>query len=69
MNTFWGYMARMNLFAWIAGIFVAHGIMYFALGTATWLSTTFLASAFYAVVLFILKAIGKKVTDNQTPVT
>lgn len=69
MNVFWNYMSRMNLFLWIAVVFVAHGIMYYALGTPTWISTTFLASAFWAVVLYVLKSVGRKMqNNNQNPV-
>ncbi|MGD8191959.1 hypothetical protein ACQCN2_18480 [Brevibacillus ginsengisoli] len=65
MGAFWNYMSRINLFLWIAVVFVAHGILYYSLGTPTWLSTTFLASAFWAVVLFVLKSVGKKVQDSS----
>lgn len=69
MSTFWNYMSKMNLFLWIAAVFIAHGILYFALGTATWLSTTFLATAFWAVVLYVLKAVGTRMQNkNQNPV-
>ncbi len=59
MNSFWLYLSRINLFVWIAGVFIAHAVMYFWLGTATWLSTSFLATAVWAVALYALKAWGK----------
>ncbi|MGC5325887.1 hypothetical protein [Brevibacillus sp. SYSU BS000544] len=66
MNTFWVFMSRMNLIGWIVGAFVAHVVMYLLLGTDTWLSTSFLATAVWAVVLYALKVSGKKRMERHS---
>lgn len=65
MRNVWLYFDRMNLFAWILGIFIAHALLYLLLGTRTWLATTFLATAVYAVVLGVLKIAAKRFTDDR----
>ncbi|MCI1693666.1 hypothetical protein [Aneurinibacillus aneurinilyticus] len=50
----------MNLFIWIAIILVAHLIMYYALGTPTWIATSVLATLVWAAVLVISGALLNK---------
>lgn len=54
------FVARMNLPVWLVGIFAGHAAMYLMLGTATWFTTALLATAFYGVVLFLLRSLGRR---------
>lgn len=60
MSTFWAFLSRINLVGWVIGAFIAHVVMYLVLGTDTWLSTSFLATAVWAVAFYVLKELGKR---------
>jgi hypothetical protein len=59
------FVNRMNLLVWILGIFVGHALMYLLLGTDTWVYTSFLATVFYAVVLFVLKLAARRMMSDK----
>lgn len=59
------YLNRMNILAWLLGIFVAHMVLYLMLGTATWLATSLLATAFYGIVLLIGKMVASRYADKE----
>ncbi|MBN6185611.1 hypothetical protein JQN58_01255 [Aneurinibacillus sp. BA2021] len=56
----------MNLSVWIALIFVAHLLMYYALGTPAWLATSLLATLVWAVVLIVAQAFVKQRQKGRT---
>lgn len=53
-------LARANLPVWLLLIFGGHAALYLALGTRTWLSTSLLATAFYAAVLLGARALYRQ---------
>lgn len=59
------FVHRINLLVWILGIFIGHALMYLLLGTDTWLFTTFLATAFYAVLLYVLKWAARRMMREK----
>lgn len=65
MNGFASFFNRMNIWWWLVGIFVAHLLWYLAIGTATWLATALLATAFYGVVLLVCKLVASRYRDRE----
>jgi len=65
MDGFFRFVGRMNLLIWILGIFAAHALMYFFLGTASWLLTAFIATVTWGTGLYVLKMISRYVTERQ----
>lgn len=65
MDSFFRFFERMNLLVWGLGLFLAHAIMYFMMGTRTWLTTALLAAAVWTGVLFIVKAVAKRYVTNR----
>lgn len=65
MNNLLSFINRMNIVAWVIGIFVAHMLMYLLLGTRTWLATALLAAAVYAAVLLVLKLVARRYQTND----
>lgn len=65
MNGFSSFFNRMHIWWWLLGIFVAHLVLYLALGTATWLATALLATAFYGVVLLVCKLIASRYGNKE----
>ncbi|MBO8164582.1 MAG: hypothetical protein H0Z34_12785 [Brevibacillus sp.] len=65
MGNVWSFFDKMNLFAWVLGIFGAHVLLYLLLGTAAWLATSFLAASVYAVALLALKLLARRYVGNQ----
>ncbi|GAA4727090.1 hypothetical protein [Brevibacillus fulvus] len=65
MNNLIAFIHKMNLLVWIVGIFVAHALLYLLLETRSWLATSLLATAFYAVVLFALKSWASRQIKNR----
>jgi uncharacterized membrane protein len=59
------FISRMNILVWILGIFVGHALLYLLLGTDTWLATSLLATAFYAVVLLIARLAVRRYADDK----
>jgi membrane protein YdbS with pleckstrin-like domain len=54
------WINRMNILVWVLGIFVGHALLYLLLGTDTWMATSLMATAFYAIVLLIAKLAVKR---------
>ncbi|GEN34344.1 hypothetical protein [Aneurinibacillus danicus] len=50
----------MNLLTWVALIFAAHLLMYYALGTPSWFVTSILATLVWAAVLGVGSALFKQ---------
>jgi len=65
MRGFASFFNRMNIWWWLLGIFVAHVLLYLALGTATWLATSLLATAFYGIILLVGKLIASRYPDKE----
>ncbi|CAM3285339.1 MULTISPECIES: hypothetical protein [Brevibacillus] len=65
MRGFASFFNRMNIWWWLVGIFIAHSVLYLALGTATWLATALLATAFYGVILLVGKLIASRYPDKE----
>lgn len=65
MRGFASFINRMNIWWWLVGIFIAHSVLYLALGTATWLATALLATAFYGVILLVGKLIASRYPDKE----
>lgn len=59
------FFNRMNIMVWLVGIFVAHAALYLVLGTATWLATSLLATAFYGIILLVGKLIASRYPDKE----
>lgn len=59
------FLNRMNIFVWLSGIFIAHAALYLVLGTATWLATSLLATAFYGIILLVGKLIASRYPDKE----
>ena len=59
------FLNRMNILVWLLGIFIAHALLYLALGTATWLATSLLATAFYGIILLVGKLIASRYPDKE----
>ncbi|MEJ8546341.1 hypothetical protein [Brevibacillus borstelensis] len=65
MHSLASFINRMNVFAWLVGIFAAHALLYLFLGTATWLATSLLATAFYGIVLLVAKLVASRYDDRE----
>lgn len=65
MRQFWKYANNMNLFAWILGVLVFHVLLYVLLGTDNWLGTAFLATSVWAVGLFALKMLARRMVEDR----
>jgi membrane protein YdbS with pleckstrin-like domain len=55
-----GGTSAMNLLTWVALIFAAHLLMYYALGTPSWFVTSILATLVWAAVLVVGSALFKQ---------
>lgn len=65
MNAFVRFLFNLNVIAWIIGIFIFHGLLYFFLGTEHWFVVTLSATAVWAVAVLILKGIGRAMTKEK----
>ncbi|CAJ1004071.1 MULTISPECIES: hypothetical protein [Bacillales] len=65
MRSLVAFINRMNIGIWLLGIFVAHVLLYLLLGTATWLATSLLATAFYGLVLLVAKLVASRYGDKE----
>jgi O-antigen ligase len=59
------FINRMNIWVWLLGIFAAHALLYLFLGTATWMATALLATAFYGIVLLVAKLVAGRYGDKE----
>jgi hypothetical protein len=59
------FINRMNIWVWLLGIFAAHALLYLFLGTATWLATSLLATAFYGIVLLVAKLVAGRYGEKE----
>jgi hypothetical protein len=59
------FINRMNIWVWLLGIFAAHALLYLFLGTDTWLATSLLATAFYGIVLLVVKLVAGRYGDKE----
>lgn len=56
----------MNLLTWIAIIFIAHGALYFVLGTENWLTTAMLATVVWAGALYVIRLVMRQRQKERT---
>lgn len=65
MTNLWTFIDRMNLFVWVLALFAAHLLFYLLIGMETWLTTSLLAAAVYAVVLLLLKIVARRMVEAE----
>ncbi|WP_126425303.1 hypothetical protein [Brevibacillus marinus] len=65
MANLWSFFDKMNLFVWVLALFAAHLLLYLLLGTDTWLTTSLLAAAVYAVALLLLKIVARRFVEGE----
>lgn len=65
LRSLMSFFNRMNVLAWLAGIWIAHALLYLALGTATWLGTSILAAAFYGLLILVGKLVASRYPDKE----
>ncbi|GIO08257.1 hypothetical protein [Brevibacillus reuszeri] len=65
MRSLMTFLNRMNIVVWLLGIFIGHAALYLILGTATWLATSLLATAFYGIILLVGKLIASRYPDKE----
>lgn len=66
--TFFRFMERMNLWAWVSGLLLFHLLLYYGLGTPNWFYVALLAAGTWAVGLYALKAISRYVLREKDPI-
>jgi len=65
LRSLMSFFNQMNVLAWVAGIWIAHALLYLALGTATWLGTSLLAAVFYGVLILVGKLVASRYPDKE----
>ncbi|QDX92584.1 hypothetical protein JNUCC42_21955 [Brevibacterium sp. JNUCC-42] len=65
MRSLMNFFLRVNLLAWIIGLFVAHLVMYVSLGTPTWFATSLLAVSVYAVFFMVMKMVAQRYIERE----
>jgi hypothetical protein len=61
MGRFWRFIDTIKLGVWLTLIFLFHMLLYLALGTDTWLTTTVWVTGIYGAVIWLLKQIAKRI--------
>ncbi|WP_235828060.1 hypothetical protein [Brevibacillus migulae] len=66
MDNVFRFLRRMNVLAWVLGLFVAHALFYLLIGTDNWLTAALLAAAVYGVLLMVLRMVARRgVADKE----
>ena len=66
--SFTQFIERLNILAWLGGLLLFHGVLYYFIGTPNWLFTTLIATGTWVIVLLVLKAVARMMNKEDDPI-